>query len=47
MTIIVLGDPVDGFRYIGPFVTSAEAMHHAELAHPNDTWWVVDLEDQR
>lgn len=40
--IIIIGDPVDGFRYFGPFMTHAEALEKAEeedLAN----WWVAPL----
>lgn len=40
--IIVSGNPVDGFRYTGPFVTYAEAEQQAEGWDIPD-WWISDL----
>jgi hypothetical protein len=44
--IIVTGNPVDGFRFFGPFPTRDTAImefdrHNRRL----DTWWVADLEE--
>lgn len=42
--VIVLGNPIDGIRLIGPFDTSDDANVVAEQHFPNDTWWIADLE---
>jgi hypothetical protein len=42
-TIIVTGDPVQGYRYIGPFADIEDAEDWAERAMPNELWWAIPL----
>jgi len=43
--IIIVGTPVDGFKYVGPFVDRDEAVHYAEVeARGFDAdWWIAEL----
>ena len=47
MFIIITGNPVDGFEYLGPFGTEGDAINHAEcsLADDNIDWWTASLSD--
>jgi hypothetical protein len=40
--IIVMGDPVDGFYFIGPFDDNYDAVEYAEK-WISDEWWVAKL----
>ncbi len=44
--IIIFGNPVDGFEYVGPFDDAEAANEYAEryLSGGND-WWVVLLQE--
>lgn len=45
MHIIITGNPVDGFEYIGPFNTSEDALRWADKdAHIEGDWWLAHLE---
>jgi len=44
MWVLVIGDPVDGFRFIGPFTDFEDARRHAE-GNAFDPWWACELED--
>jgi hypothetical protein len=55
MFIIMAGNPIDGFKYIGPFATSDEATTWGEDNEDRITeneaaagaeWWVLPLESQ-
>lgn len=46
MHIVLVGNPVDGFSFFGPFTTSDEAATWAEAAPLNDDWWVAPLNAQ-
>jgi hypothetical protein len=43
--IIVCGNPVDGFDYVGPFVDRDEATHYAEVENQRigTYWWIAEL----
>lgn len=43
--IIVIGNPIDGLRFIGPF-TDGDPGTPNEYAerHVHDEWWVVEIE---
>lgn len=44
-TILVTGNPVDGFQFVGPFEDSDDAVRYAEDEEHRDTeWWLGDLE---
>ena len=44
-TIIITGNPVDGFTYTGPFENYVEAVYAAEAVFDRlDEWWVADLD---
>jgi hypothetical protein len=41
--IAIVGNPVDGFKYYGPFASEQLAMTWADRVHGDDTWWVAAL----
>jgi hypothetical protein len=41
-TIIVYGNPIDGFRYVGPFESRDAALHYCE--DDGGDWWLTTLE---
>lgn len=44
--IIVYGDPIGGFHYVGPFDTSdREATKYGDRFLDNEFFWVVALEE--
>ena len=45
--LIIIGDPVDGFSYHGPFVDHAAASEFAETnGHKFDfDWWIAQLHE--
>ena len=43
MYIVIKGDPVDGFSYIGPFNSTDDAEAYMD-AESNDTTWMLQLE---
>lgn len=44
MHIVIAGGPVDGFNYIGPFKTGADAVDWARNAPLGTDWWIAPLE---
>lgn len=42
--IIVHGDPVNGFAFIGPFEYHGGATRYAEQELSNETWWIAHIE---
>ena len=44
-SIIVTGNPVDGFEFYGPFKSITEAAEHANTdgLFDDHDWWVADL----
>ena len=44
MHIVMVGNPVGGFRYYGPFKTSEDAIYWADR-NVDDLWWAVPLEE--
>lgn len=43
--IIVCGNPVDGFSFIGPFESNTEAAEHGNNdPHLEGEWWIAPLE---
>lgn len=46
--IIITGNPVNGFRYIGPFKTADHAIDAAErfLSGVEADWWIAPLEGE-
>lgn len=41
--VIITGNPVDGFSFIGPFPDEDAAREYGENLIPDD-WWVSELE---
>lgn len=41
--VLLVGDPVDGFAYYGPFLPGDLADEAIERAFGNETWWYVPL----
>ena len=41
--IVITGNPVDAFDYIGPFETTDDANDYAENRLPHDDYWVTAL----
>lgn len=44
MLILVIGNPVDGIIFIGPFDDGEEAVEYAEVHHKNDEWWMAPID---
>ena len=43
-TIVIAGDPIDGFYYVGPFASGHDARAWAEEAYGDDVaCWLADL----
>jgi hypothetical protein len=43
--IIVMGNPVDGLQFIGPFLSAAAAAEHGNTdPHIEADWWVAPVE---
>jgi hypothetical protein len=40
--IIVFGNPVDGFTFVGPYNNYGDAMAQAEKIK-DETWWIANL----
>jgi hypothetical protein len=43
--IIVHGDVVEGFAFIGPFASANDAASHAEIAFSSEPWTIAALVD--
>jgi hypothetical protein len=43
MHIVILGDPINGFTYIGPFPTKADADEYVDNDASDDYAWIVML----
>jgi len=43
MYIVVLGNPVDGFTFWGPFRNVEDAIDWAERSVLTTSWWIADL----
>lgn len=43
MHIVILGDPINGFTFIGPFDTRADADEYIEKDGSDETAWTVML----
>lgn len=44
--VVILGNPLAGFRFIGPFPTRVEAEEWAAVYADDDAWnWVAPLAD--
>lgn len=41
--IVIIGDPVDGFRYYGPFPNWDEASDWTETDCRDCDWWIAPL----
>ena len=41
--LVIVGDPVDGFAYYGPFADADEATEWAEQEVTEQSWWLADL----
>ena len=44
MWIVIKGDPVDGFEYIGPFDSNSQAEDYMD-AETNEATWCIKLID--
>lgn len=42
-TLLIVGNPVDGFQYIGPFADAGDATSYAE-EHCHADWWVAEMQ---
>jgi hypothetical protein len=47
MFIIMTGEPVNGFDYIGPFKYFTSAKEYANYYLKNDIWWIIKLTNPR
>ncbi len=43
MYILITGNPVDGFHFVGPFLEINDANEHAEIFYKNNEWWIAHL----
>lgn len=43
MWILISGNPVDGFSYYGPFLSSESAINFGDRIFDGD-WWIVAVE---
>lgn len=43
MLLLVTGNPVDGFSFVGPFDDHAKASEWADRRMDSD-WWIVPIE---
>lgn len=41
--IIIIGSPVSGLEFIGPFETAQDALDHADRYIDDRDWWVSEL----
>jgi hypothetical protein len=46
MYILIVGDPVEGFTYHGPFKDEHEAVSYGEQHYSDTSWWTVGLADK-
>lgn len=45
MHVLLVGNPIDGFRVIGPFKTADHAIEAGEgPSSVGDDWWIAPLE---
>ena len=44
MYIMIYGNPIDGFCYVGPFANRDEALTYAEGERDPRDWWIVELD---
>lgn len=44
--ILILGNPIDGFNYIGPFPSYEDADEYcqSDAIARNESWWIFELE---
>jgi hypothetical protein len=43
MHILIVGNPMDGFSYFGPFESVEDAIEYGEKNFAEDEWWVSEL----
>lgn len=43
--LVVVGNPIDGCEFYGPFDDDTAAEDWAERYRRNDTWWVSELRE--
>ncbi len=43
MKMIITGDPIDGFRYFGPFADGNSACDWADSNVSEMNWWIAEL----
>jgi hypothetical protein len=43
MLILIVGNPVSGFEYVGPFTTKESVMDYGENEYSHQEWWIVSL----
>lgn len=42
--ILVIGNPMDGLSFIGPFTDDEEAMEYADQHYGGTNWWLTTIE---
>lgn len=45
--IVVCGDPVNGFSFIGPFEYHGDATRYAEQELHSEYWWIAQIEQPK
>lgn len=43
-TIVVTGNPKDGFKFYGPFIDGEEALKFCENDLDTNDWWITEME---
>ena len=43
MSVLIIGNPIDGFRYFGPYFDGSEALAAAQ-ENKLDSYWIAQLE---
>lgn len=45
MHMLVVGNPFEGFRFVGPFDSLDDAQEFGEAVFPMMDWWFCELEN--
>ena len=43
MYILVIGNPMEGFEFVGPFASQVEAAAYGEQTFTNIEWWTAEI----
>jgi hypothetical protein len=45
MHVLIVGNPVDGLKFYGPYKTGDEAIDAGERIDSGSEWWVAKIEE--